>query len=369
MNIVPFPSAPIARSGVLLKDFGYAIRLPEFGETIHELMKRRGAKVPDLLLVNEKEKTLIAVECKSDFTFEMEERLSKQMEFYSSEDFKRIWKEMFPSLDNLEIWLVSYANLGTKLADFIRHQMKTENLANIVFWEVQFERGREEAQIKKVDGTHLDRKLDEQMEKVGIASSPPRTQLLIDPTLKYGERVFIIGRRILGFMATAYIEEKDRIITLQDFREKYPDTIMADGELKKCLKYLMTLVPKIGEYNSATGEITLAKRPSLDKIKTRLENIQEMTDDDIKIELATTSKEERGIIRLKHPKSQGTKLDNWLPKGSISQGSGSMSTLFIRRIRHLNKNDGFFSRFANIPDPCANFAENDVSESYNNMVN
>ena len=68
-------------------------------------MKKRGAKVPDLLLVNNKKKLLISVECKSGFTFEIEERLSKQIEFYSSHDFRTIAKEMFPDLQNHEIWI------------------------------------------------------------------------------------------------------------------------------------------------------------------------------------------------------------------------------------------------------------------------
>ena len=142
LNIVPFPTAPIAPSGVLAENFGYAIRLPKFGETVQDLMKKKGAKVPDLLLVNEREKLLIIVECKSDFTFEMEERLSKQIDFYSSEEFQAIWKEMFPDLSNVEIWIFSFKKLGEKIANFIGRKGKDENLANIVVWGVELRKRR-----------------------------------------------------------------------------------------------------------------------------------------------------------------------------------------------------------------------------------
>ena len=321
LNIVPFPTAPVAPSGVLAKNFGYEIRLPKFGETVQDLMKKRGAKIPDLLLVNEEEKLLVIVECKSDFTFEIEERLSKQIEFYSSEEFKAIWKEMFPDLSNIEIWIFSSKNLGEKIANFIGRKGKSENLANIVVWGVELKKAREEAHIQKFYGTHLDSKLNEQMESEGLICSPPRIELLVDPTLAYGERVFRIGRRILGFIASSYLSEKDRIVTLQDFRKRHPDAIMTDKELKRCLRYLLKLVPEIGEYNSATGELVLAKRPSLDKIKTKLEKIQEMTEEEIKVELARISRKIR-VGRAKVPKAkQKTKITKWFPKKAVSESS------------------------------------------------
>ncbi|MDH5481680.1 MAG: hypothetical protein OEY22_02205 [Candidatus Bathyarchaeota archaeon] len=321
LNIVPFPTAPIAPSGVLAKDFGYEIRLPKFGETVQDLMKKRGAKIPDLLLVNEKEKLFIIVECKSDFTFEMEERLSRQILFYSSEDFKEIWKEMFPDLDNLEIWVFSSKNFVEKIANFISHQEKDKGLANIVVWGVELRKAREEARIQKFYGTHMDSKLNEQMESDELVCSPPRIDLLVDPTLAYGERVFRIGRRILGFIASSYLSEKDRIVTLQDFRKRHPDAIMTDRELKRCLRYLLKLIPEIGEFNSATGELVLAKKPSLDKVKNKLEKIQEMSEEEIKLDLAKISKKMR-VGMAKVPKAkQKTKITEWLPKNAISESS------------------------------------------------
>ena len=83
----------------------------------------------------------------------------------------------------------------------------------------------------------------------------------------------------------------------------------------------MKVVPEIGEYNSATGELVLAKRPSLDKIKAKLEKIYEMTEKDLKIELARISKKV-GVAKGKRPKvKQKTKITKWLPKKAVSESS------------------------------------------------
>lgn len=349
LNIVPFPSTPIAPSGILGTKFGYEIRLPEFEETIQDLMRKKGAKIPDLLLVNQKAKLLVAIECKSDFTFEMEERLLKQLEFYSSEDFKKVWKEMFPNIDHLEIWVVSYKGLRSKLVEFIERQLKNRILANIVFLEVELEKKREEAHIQKIAGNHLDAKLDEQMENDGLLSTPPRLELLVDPTLTPGEKVFRIGRRILTFIAVTYITEEDRILTIKAFKDKHPDAIMANAELKKCLRYLIRLIPEIGEYNSTTGEILLAKRPKLDKIKARLESIQTMSEEEIKVELAKGGKKGRNAVSPRSARQQSVKLDIWLNKNSLSGKSlvfssvqsvpvlGGDSLLFISPIQPADR--------------------------------
>jgi len=351
LNIVPFPSTPIAPSGILGTKFGYEIRLPEFEETIQDLMRKKGAKIPDLLLVNQKAKLLVVIECKSDFTFEMEERLLKQLEFYSSEDFKKVWKEMFPNLDHLEIWVVSYKGLRSKIVEFVERQLKNKILANIVFLEVELEKKREEAHIQKIAGNHLDAKLDEQMGNDGLLSTPPRLELLVDPTLTPGEKVFRIGRRILTFIALTYITEEDRILTIKAFKDKHPDAIMTNAELKKCLRYLIRLIPEIGEYNSATGEILLAKRPKLDKIKARLESIQTMSEEEIKVELAKGSKKGRNIVSPRSARQQSVKLDKWLNKNSLSGKSlifssvqsvpilGGDSLLFISHIQPADRLD------------------------------
>jgi hypothetical protein len=340
LNIVHYPSAPIAPSGVLGSKFGYAIRLPKFGAIVEELMKKKGAKIPDLLLVNEEKKLLIIVECKSDFTFKIEEKLSKQIEFYSSKDFKVIWKEMFPDLTNIEIWVFSPKGLSGKISDFISRQVITEKLANVVVWGVEHKKTREEAHIQKFYGNHLDSKLNEKMERGGFVCSPPRIELLIDPTLTDGQRVFRIGRRLFSFVASSHLTEKDRIVTLRDFRETHPDAIMTDRELKRCLRYLLKLVPEIGKYNSATGEVVLAKRPSLNKIKTKLENIGNMTDEEIKIELVRISTRIT-VGGVKHPRTpQKAKISDWFSKKKAISKSSHL-TYFVHDVGLLDREGTF----------------------------
>jgi hypothetical protein len=118
LNIVAYPSAPIAPSGALAK-IGYSIKLLEFGETIQQLMRKKGAKVPDLLMANEEKKILVVIECKSDFTFELEERLESQINFYSCKECKAVFKEMFPNLEKFEVWIITYEQIGAKITDFL----------------------------------------------------------------------------------------------------------------------------------------------------------------------------------------------------------------------------------------------------------
>jgi len=318
LNIVTYPSAPVAPSGVLAKDFGYSIRLPEFGETIQDLMRKKGAKIPDLLLTNDEKKILVVVECKSDFNFKLEERLGKQIDFYSCDECRTIYKEMFPKLEKLEIWIVTYEKLGTKILDFIKKKYSDPDSTNIVIWETVIEPNKEDVHLRKVYGKHLDADLDKQLETQSLKTSKPRTELLVDPTLSYGEKIFRIGRRILAFMASNYITEADRIITIQNFREHHPDTtVMTDTELKKCLRYLMLLVPEIGNYNSGSGEIVLSKKPKLDKVKKRLENLQEMDEEQIKVALTKSSRREPSVSIKRPSKTQKTNLDRWLNTSQI----------------------------------------------------
>jgi hypothetical protein len=313
LNIVAYPSAPIAPSGTLAKRFGYSIKLSEFGTALQELMRKKGAKIPDLLLANEEKKILVVVECKSDFTFELEKRLENQIDFYSSKECEKVFKEMFPNLEKFEVMVVTYEQIGAKIIDFLSNRYQNRNSANIVVWETLIKSSQEKVNLKKVYGKHLDSDLNNQLEGQGLETSKPRMELLIDPTLFVGEKVFRIGRRILAFMASTYITEADRIITIEKFREHHPDTtVMTDGELKKCLRYLMILVPEIGDYNSGSGEIVLSKRPKLDKVKERLESLQDMDEGQIKVELTRSTRREK-LPSLKRPKKpQKTKLDKWL---------------------------------------------------------
>jgi len=340
LNIVPYPSAPIAPSGVLGNKFGYALILPKFAETVEELVKKKGAKIPDLIFINKEKSLLIIIECKSNFTFEIEENLSKQIEFYSSQDFKTIWKGMFPDFTNLEIWIFTPKSFSGKIADFVGRQVTPKKLANIVVWGVELKKAQEEVHIQKFYGNHLDTKLDETMESGGFVCSPPRIELLVDPTLTYSERVFRIGRRFLSFHATSFLSEKDRIITLQDFKDRHTDAIMTDRELKRCLRYLLNLVPEIGEYKSATGEIVLAKRPSLDKIKTKLERIGNMTIEEFKVELTRISGK-GGVRGVKHPKApQNAKISDWFPVKKRS-ANGSYLPYSVHDIESLCIEDAF----------------------------
>lgn len=319
LNVVPSISSPIAPSGALREKFGYEIRLPEFEETTRELLRKKGAKVPDLLLINREKRLLITVECKSSFTFQMEEHLSKQIEFYLSMDFSKIWKALFGDIDNIEVWIFAYKKLGHKLADFIKGQSKLKDLTNVIVWGAELIKERELVKITKVHGNHKDGKLNAYLEKNQLECSLPKTDLLIDPTLTYPERVYRIGRRLLAFMASTYISEENRRVTPDAFRNRYADALMTNKELTRCFRYLLTLAPEVGSYKADNQEILLTKRPLFGKIKSKLLAIQSMNEEKFKLELARVSKK-RKLGHISYPKLQRklqkTKLDKWLEKAS-----------------------------------------------------
>lgn len=160
------------------------------------------------------------------------------------------------------------------------------------------------------------------MEKSGFKCSPPKTDLLIDLTLTYPERVFRIGRRMLAFMAVLYLTEEERKVTAEDFRRRHVDALMTNKELVKCFRYLTTLIPQIGYYDIRKQQIVLTKRPSFKKIKSRLQEIQLMTEENFKVELARISKRKTGIISTTRPKvTQKATLEKWFDKSMVSDSS------------------------------------------------
>ena len=345
LNVVPFLSAPIAPSGVLRENFGYELRLPEFEETTRELLRRKGAKVPDLLLINEERKLLVVIECKSDFTFDIEERLTKQVEFYASQDFEPIWKELFKTVDNLEIWIFVYKGLGENVTRFIKSQDTLKDLTNLIVWNVELTKGREEAEIHKVYGKHIDDELNGHMEKSGLICAPPKTDLLIDLTLTYPERVYRIGRRMLAFMAALYLTEEQRKVTIEDFRNKYVDALMTKKELTRCFRYLTKLIPQVGNYDTRKQQIVLRKRPSFKKIKSMLQAIQSMNEEDFKVELARVDKKKISIVSGKLPKTdQKTTLERWVKKSMVPNGSLHYLTEDIITTQHAIAFSGFLTK-------------------------
>jgi hypothetical protein len=321
LNIIPHPSSVIAPSGILKSKFGYDLRLAEFEETIYEFMKKKGVKLPDLLLVNENKKLLITVECKSDYTFEIEENLTKQIEFYSSKIYKKICSEMFPTLTNRELWIFSPENFCSEISKLVRNLKSRKNLINTVIWGMRLRKRSEVVQIKKFYGNHLDNELNQIMNKGGFVCSPPRLELLIDPTLSSGKKIYRVGRRIFTFLASSLLNGKDRkerAVTAKSFKKRYKDVIISEKEVKRCLRCLSLLVPEFGEYDSHTGKLILSKKPSLDKLQDKLKKIQTMSDVEIKVILSKIgARPPRG---LKRPRaSQETKISEFFPKKNVSK--------------------------------------------------
>jgi hypothetical protein len=224
-----------------------------------------------------------------------------------------------------------------------------------VVWETSISPKEETINLKKIYGKHLDEDLNKQLEGESLKTSKPRTESLVDPTLDIGEKVFRIGRRIFAFMASNYITEADRIITIENFREQHPDTtVMTDRALKKCFRCLMLLVPEIGVYNSASGEIVLSKRPKLDKIKERLESLQDMDDQQIKVELTKSSRRVKLTTIQRPTKRQKTNLDPWL----------SSSRFLSKHFIDLRNDDPVMDELVHLLEPLPKESEFSVTDPF-----
>jgi len=323
LTLTPSPFSPVKTTGMLREKFGYEIKLPIFSEVIEDLMKKKEASPPDLILANDKLKMVVAIECKSDFSPRTIEKLSKQVDFYSSDTFDEFAKSFVSNIEKSEIWIVTYSDqgkLGQKISHFImKKKEETESRRNIVVWEVEIKK-TEEAIVRKVYGLHQDCDLNTHFEaNREIGTSLPQIELLIDSSLTYPQRVARIGRRILSFIVSKSLAAEERIVSLSDFKEKWGDAIISDKELANCFRYLTRLIPEIGDYETGKRSIVLKPKPPLSKIKEKIEGLENMTDEDFKIMLSRkerpTSIMVSGKKKLKPFKGS---LEPWLKKGDIA---------------------------------------------------
>jgi hypothetical protein len=332
LTLTPSPFSPVKTTGVLREKFGYEIKLPILSEVIEDLMKKKEASPPDLILANDKLKMVIAIECKSDFGPRTIERLSKQVDFYSSDVFDEFAKSFVSKFEKSEIWIVTYRDqekLGEKISHFIaKKKEEAESHRNMVVWEVEIKK-TEEAIIRKVYGSHQDRDLDTHLEaNKEIGTSLPQIELLIDSSLTYPQRVARIGRRILSFVVSKSLAAEERIVSISDFKEKWGDAIISDKELANCFRYLTRLIPEIGDYETRRRSIFLKPKPPLSKIKEKIEDLESMTDEDFKIMLSRKERPPSVMVsgRKKLKPFKGS-LEPWLKKGAIAETPASFDVI------------------------------------------
>ena len=313
------PFSPIERTGLLKARFGYEIKVLVLNEVLKEIFKKKGASPPDLVLVNEKLRMVVAVECKSDFGLKTIEKLSKQVDFYSSATFTEFARSFLPELEKFEIWVVTYSD-QEKLGEHISHYIETKqqeikSQSNVIVWEVELKK-TDVAVLRKISGDYQDQELRMFMQaKKEIEVALPQFELLIDSSLSYGQRVARIGRRILSFIASKSLDKEERVVSITDFKNRYGDAIITDKELVNCFRYLTRLVPEIGKYVTSKKSIRLNSRPDLTKIKDRIEALENIPDQEFKLEL---SRADNGInigrTRAKRPKPFKGSLEPWLKK-------------------------------------------------------
>jgi uncharacterized coiled-coil protein SlyX len=270
---------------------------------------------------------VVAIECKSDFNQLTIEKLSKQINFYSSDAFSEFSTSFLPGVEKSEIWIVTYSDqekLSERISEFIeKKKNEIENRCNIVVWDVEIKK-TDAAVLRKVCGKLQDAKLDGYLEKKGLETSLPQLELLIDSSLTYAQRVARIGRRIFSFIVSKSLTDEERVVSIADFKDKYGDAIMTDKELANCFRYLTRVIPEIGKYVTAQRSIVLKARPALNRIKAKIETLENVPDEDFKVELSKIEKTKFGKNRsAKKPKPFKGSLEPWIKKDNIIRNSDS----------------------------------------------
>jgi hypothetical protein len=281
---------------------------------------------------------VVAIECKSNFGLTTIERLEKQIDFYSSDTFREFAKAFVPELKKTEMWIVTYSNqenLAERVAQFIeKKKAEIRSQCNMIVWEVEVKK-TDSAILRKVYGEHLDTELNMYMQaKKGIETALPQLELLIDSSLTYSQRVARIGRRVLSFMACKSLTEEERVVSVALFKNKFGDAIMTDKELVNCFRYLTKLIPEIGLYVTEKRCIVLKARPDLSKIKHKIEELENVPDEEFKVKLSKIGKRSRiGENRsTRKPVPFKGSLEPWMHKQA-----GSLDTLSFPDF-----NSGFF---------------------------
>ena len=230
--------------------------------------------------------------------------------------------------------------LGEHIAHFIeKKKQEIKSQSNIIVWGVELKK-TEVAILRKVSGDYLDPELKIFMQaKKEIETALPQIELLVDSSLSYGQRVARIGRRILSFIASKSLTKEERIVSITDFKNRYGDTIMTDKELVNCFRYLTRLVPEIGKYVTSKRSIRLNSKPDLSKIKDGIEALENIPDQEFKLELSKADKGfSTGRTKAKKPIPFKGSLEPWLKK------------------------DDHFSHFYDLPDTNPNFLQSYIFE-------
>jgi hypothetical protein len=98
---------------------------------------------------------------------------------------------------------------------------------------------------------------------------------------------------------------------------------MSDKELANCFRYLTRLIPEIGSYITEKRCIALRAKPPLSRIKDKIENMENVTDEEFKTKLVKREKPpSRRVRRVKKPKPfKDASLEEWIKKNGKSRNS------------------------------------------------
>jgi len=308
-NVVAGPGGIIPSAGVLLKNYGYELKLPEL-EKILTFFGKSGEKVPDLCMINSKNGILLVFECKSGITDTKDNtdtnnklRFIEQIKFFKSEQFQIICKKIY-NAQKIEIVVMTYNESLNDISQIIEKDIV--DTTSIIVWTIP-QRIYKESTLRREYGKHEDRYLDEGLQH-GIIFEPPVNDMLIDPTIPDNILLCRILSRLLSWYSKSMLirEDTEQIITVDKFKKTHEDWIRSDERLKDLLRYLSILVPELGTYDRNRNEYIIKLRPRIGAILKKQKDIQQMSDRQFKEELRRRAPKQRlrgrpltGRIKLK----------------------------------------------------------------------
>lgn len=223
--------SPIAKNGILKKDFNYGFEIEKLGDEYEKLFGKY-FHPPDGFLRNKIKQISITVECKSDLD-EDDTNLDDQLLFYSqNQDFKDSFLSDGDKHEILIVCLEKAFNTIKKIVESL------SNISNVVIW-VATKTHQDKFIVKKEYGTHIDNELNERMEK-GIITLPPISLLLISPHISTPRLIAELAKRLLSNMVQSELE-------IDAFIKRQRDSILPPKKLKKHIEYVITLIPEIAK--------------------------------------------------------------------------------------------------------------------------
>lgn len=242
-------ASPIAKNGILKKQMGYEFAIEKYTDGYDKIFMGK-FHPPDGFLINSKNNSSLTIECKSDLDEDNEDKLRKQIEFYDSDEFQKVF---LTNGEYNEIVIVCNDYCADKIIACIK-TIKTNK--PLCVWRVE-KLKNDDFEVSLVHGKHNDKQLNIKMEK-GLTERPPLAQLLLSPNIPQPCLCAELGHRIIQNIAS-------NEISITQFLGSQRACI-PNKRLRKALEQLFILIPALGELKLSEDKIIPKPGANLNKI-------------------------------------------------------------------------------------------------------